>query len=141
MEIPRIPTPRNDSAGEHDRLLGTGAPRRLAARIPGAAFEILADSGYDLTLEQPAVTAARVSRFLALAAPEAPPDENARGSPPASLPCGCDFGACRLHGVPSRPMNKPVKIRSPVHLRDATGHVEELSPVVATCVEFRGVPS
>ena len=51
-------------AGEHDALLGTEAPRALAAAIRGASFAIIADSGHDLTLEQPAATAARVARFF-----------------------------------------------------------------------------
>jgi len=65
-ELRGIVAPTLVLAGEHDRLLGTEAPRDLAAGIRGAAFEIVASSGHDLTLEQPAVTAARVARFFAL---------------------------------------------------------------------------
>jgi 3-oxoadipate enol-lactonase len=76
-DLHRIVAPTLVLAGEHDYLLGTLAPRRLAACIPGAAFEIVAASGHDLTLEQPAFTAARFARFLALATPKAAPDEKA----------------------------------------------------------------
>ena len=62
-ELHRIVAPTLVLAGEHDTLLGTEAQRRLAAGIPASVFEIVADSGHDLTLEQPLFTAARVSRF------------------------------------------------------------------------------
>lgn len=52
-------------AGEHDALLGTEAPRALAAAIHGATFDLIAGSGHDLTLEQPLTTAARVASFVA----------------------------------------------------------------------------
>ena len=52
-------------AGEHDALLGTEAPRALAAAIRGATFAIIAGSGHDLTLEQPLTTATRVALFFA----------------------------------------------------------------------------
>lgn len=52
-------------AGGNDELLGTERPRALAAAIPGATFEIIDDAGHDLTLEQPALTAARLASFLA----------------------------------------------------------------------------
>jgi len=52
-------------AGEHDRLLGTEAPRALAAAIRGGTFEVVEQAGHDLTLEQPRVTAQRVARFFA----------------------------------------------------------------------------
>lgn len=51
-------------AGEHDRLLGVEPPRELASKIPNAQFEIIADSGHDLTLEQPVITAQRVVAWL-----------------------------------------------------------------------------
>ncbi len=41
----------------------TEGPRALAKAIPAAKFEIIADSGHDLTLEQPIVTASRVAKF------------------------------------------------------------------------------
>lgn len=65
---PALRTIRSDTlvlAGARDRLLGAAAPRALAAAIPGASFELVADAGHDLTLEQPTATASRVSRFLA----------------------------------------------------------------------------
>jgi len=63
--LARITAPTLVLAGEHDALLGTAAPRALAAAIRGATFAIVADSGHDLTLEQPLTTAARVARFFA----------------------------------------------------------------------------
>lgn len=63
--LARITSPTLVLAGEHDALLGTAAPRALAAAIRGARFAIIADSGHDLTLEQPLTTAASVARFFA----------------------------------------------------------------------------
>jgi 3-oxoadipate enol-lactonase len=60
----RITAPTLVLAGDHDALLGTEAPRALAAAIPGAMFEIIENSGHDLSLEQPVVTAARVASFF-----------------------------------------------------------------------------
>jgi 3-oxoadipate enol-lactonase len=60
----RITAPTLVLAGEHDALLGTEAPRALAAAIRGAVFATIPDSGHDLTLEQPAVTAESVARFF-----------------------------------------------------------------------------
>jgi 3-oxoadipate enol-lactonase len=51
-------------AGQNDRLLGPACARVLARAIPRATFEIIPDSGHDLTLEQPERTAERVTRFL-----------------------------------------------------------------------------
>jgi 3-oxoadipate enol-lactonase len=62
--LPRIQAPTLVLAGDHDALLGTEAPRALAAAIRGAEFAIIAESGHDLTLEQPVVTAARVAMFF-----------------------------------------------------------------------------
>jgi pimeloyl-ACP methyl ester carboxylesterase len=62
--LARIPAPTLVLAGDHDALLGTEAPRALAAAIPGAEFAIVAESGHDLTLEQPVATAARVAAFF-----------------------------------------------------------------------------
>lgn len=67
-ELSRITAPTLVLAGDHDGLLGTEPPRRLAAAIRGAEFDIIADSGHDLTLEQPEATAARVGRFFELPA-------------------------------------------------------------------------
>lgn len=62
--LQQIHAPTLVLAGDHDALLGTEAPRALAAAIPGAEFEIIAGSGHDLTLEQPVVTAARLAAFF-----------------------------------------------------------------------------
>jgi 3-oxoadipate enol-lactonase len=51
-------------AGDRDTLLGAAAPHALADAIQGAAFELVAGAGHDLTLEQPIVTATRVSEFF-----------------------------------------------------------------------------
>jgi pimeloyl-ACP methyl ester carboxylesterase len=60
----RISAPTLVLAGAHDALLGTEPPRALAAAIRGATFDVIADSGHDLTLEQPITTAARVAVFF-----------------------------------------------------------------------------
>lgn len=51
-------------AGQNDRLLGADCSRVLARAIPRATFEVIPDAGHDLTLEQPELTAERVSRFF-----------------------------------------------------------------------------
>ncbi len=63
-ELGHIRAPTLVLAGEDDALLGTEAPRALAAGIPRSTFEIVADSGHDLALEQPLVTGTRVSQFF-----------------------------------------------------------------------------
>lgn len=63
-ELHRISAPTQVLAGANDVLLGTEAPRALAAAIRGATFAIIPDSGHDLTLEQPAATAARVAELF-----------------------------------------------------------------------------
>jgi pimeloyl-ACP methyl ester carboxylesterase len=50
-------------AGQNDTLLGMEPPRSLSKSISGAKFELI-PSGHDLTLEQPLITAARVSQFF-----------------------------------------------------------------------------
>lgn len=52
-------------AGQQDTLLGVEPQRALSSAISRATFELIADSGHALTLEQPSVTAALVSRFFA----------------------------------------------------------------------------
>lgn len=51
-------------AGQNDRLLGPDCSRVLARAIPRATFEIIPDAGHDVTLEQPELTAERVTRFF-----------------------------------------------------------------------------
>ena len=63
-ELHRIVTPTLVLAGQNDALLGEQPPRILSESNTDATFEIIAGSGHDLTLEQPLVTAARVSRFF-----------------------------------------------------------------------------
>ena len=62
--LSRIQAPTLVLAGENDTLLGTEPVRALAEGIPQATFEIIAESGHALTLEQPIVAATRVSTFL-----------------------------------------------------------------------------
>ena len=62
--LKRIHAPTLVLAGDHDTLLGTEAPRALAAAVRGAEFAIIAGSGHDLTLEQPVATAGRVASFF-----------------------------------------------------------------------------
>jgi 3-oxoadipate enol-lactonase len=64
QELHRLTAPTLVLAGADDTLLGTEAPRALAQAIRNATFEIVEDSGHDVTLEQPTVTAARVVTFL-----------------------------------------------------------------------------
>jgi pimeloyl-ACP methyl ester carboxylesterase len=63
-ELPHITAPTLVLAGQHDKLLGTEAPRELAGAIRRATFEIIEDAGHDVTLEQPTTTAARVCAFF-----------------------------------------------------------------------------
>ncbi|HEX5655655.1 MAG TPA: alpha/beta fold hydrolase [Polyangiales bacterium] len=51
-------------SGQHDGLLGSAPPRELAAKIPGAEWCEIPDSGHDLTLEQPDETARVVLAYL-----------------------------------------------------------------------------
>lgn len=61
----QIQAPTLVLAGSEDHILGVRASRELAGYIRGASFEIIAQAGHDLTLEQPVVTAARVRRHFA----------------------------------------------------------------------------
>jgi 3-oxoadipate enol-lactonase len=63
-ELNAISAPTLVLVGADDLLLGTEAARALARAIPGAHFAIVANSGHDVTLEQPADTAARVLAWL-----------------------------------------------------------------------------
>jgi 3-oxoadipate enol-lactonase len=63
-EVCVLRTPTLVLAGDHDSLLGTEAPRELAAAMPAAQFEVMQGTGHDLTLEQPVATAERVARFF-----------------------------------------------------------------------------
>ncbi|MDB4931886.1 MAG: Beta-ketoadipate enol-lactone hydrolase [Myxococcaceae bacterium] len=51
-------------AGDRDELIGDAPTAALAAAIPGARLEVVANAGHDLTLERPAETAAIVADFL-----------------------------------------------------------------------------
>lgn len=60
----RIASPCLVLAGALDELVGTAAPRQLAQGIAGASFDIVAEAGHGITLEQPLASAARVARWL-----------------------------------------------------------------------------
>lgn len=62
--LPRVAARTLVLGGDHDELIGDAPPRELAAAIPGAVYEVIADAGHDLTLEQPEVTARRVADFF-----------------------------------------------------------------------------
>jgi 3-oxoadipate enol-lactonase len=63
-ELSQIHLPTLVLAGQYDTLLGIEPARALSDAILGSRFEIVADSGHDLTLEQPRVTAEIVAEFL-----------------------------------------------------------------------------
>ncbi|HSO32746.1 MAG TPA: alpha/beta fold hydrolase [Labilithrix sp.] len=63
-QLRTIEAPTLVLAGANDTLLGTDAPRALAEAIPRAQFEIIADAGHAVALEQPIVTATRVLGFM-----------------------------------------------------------------------------
>ena len=50
--------------GEHDPIVGAGSQKELLLDVPDARLEIVPDSGHDLTLEQPIVTAELVLEFV-----------------------------------------------------------------------------
>jgi 3-oxoadipate enol-lactonase len=50
--------------GEHDPIVGAGSQKELLLDVPNARLEIVPDSGHDLTLEQPIVTAELVLEFV-----------------------------------------------------------------------------
>lgn len=63
-ELDRIVAPTLVLGGDHDELLGEAPTIALAAAIPGARREVIANAGHDLTLEQPEATARRVADFF-----------------------------------------------------------------------------
>lgn len=63
-DLHRIEAPTLVLAGDNDRLFGTESLCELALGVHGATFEVIPNCGHDLTLEQPVVTAARVSQFF-----------------------------------------------------------------------------
>lgn len=63
-ELHRITAPTLVLAGERDEVIGMEPPRALAEAIAGARFEVIADAGHDLTLEQPGATAVAVDGFF-----------------------------------------------------------------------------
>lgn len=64
-EVSRITATTLVLTGECDALLGPEPTRSLAAAIPGAKHDVIADAGHDLTLERPLATAERVAAFFA----------------------------------------------------------------------------
>lgn len=63
-ELRRIRATTLVLAGAHDGLVQPEHPRALARAIRDSRFELVPNSGHDLTLEQPQDTATRVARSL-----------------------------------------------------------------------------
>ena len=51
-------------SARHDRIAPPSYGRRLAAAIPGAVFEEIADSSHGVTLHRPGLINERLARFL-----------------------------------------------------------------------------
>lgn len=63
-ELAGITAPTLVAVGEHDVPTPPARSRDLVAAIPGARFEIIADSGHSSTVEQPGTVTALLQRFL-----------------------------------------------------------------------------
>ncbi|MEO6950983.1 MAG: alpha/beta fold hydrolase [Polyangia bacterium] len=59
-----VHTPTLVLMGGHDPIVGERARDDLLLHLPGASLEVIERSGHDLSLEQPAETAARTLAFL-----------------------------------------------------------------------------
>ena len=64
-ELPRIEAPTLVITGEQDFITGPVSAREIAAEIPGAQLEMLADCGHFIFIEQPDAFRDTVERFLA----------------------------------------------------------------------------
>jgi 3-oxoadipate enol-lactonase len=64
-EIGQISVPTLVIVGEHDKPTPPEKARRIAAGIPGARLEIVANSGHSSTIEQPAIVTALIRNFVA----------------------------------------------------------------------------
>jgi proline-specific peptidase len=64
-DLPRIEAPTLVITGEQDFITGPVSAREIAAEIPGAQLEILADCGHFIFIEQPDAFRDTVERFLA----------------------------------------------------------------------------
>ena len=62
--LKRITAPTLVLNGEHDKLTPPTMARDLAAQIPGARVEIIADAGHLINIEQPEVFNRLVLEFL-----------------------------------------------------------------------------
>jgi 3-oxoadipate enol-lactonase len=62
--LERIRVPTKLLIGARDPIADLATQRVLLERLPHASLEIIPDSGHDLSLEQPQLTAARVLTFL-----------------------------------------------------------------------------
>ena len=62
--LPRITAPTFVMHGDQDRLIPPQNGRTVAARIPGARFQLVRDAGHILTTDQPEVCREALSRFL-----------------------------------------------------------------------------
>jgi pimeloyl-ACP methyl ester carboxylesterase len=63
-EIGKITAPTLVIVGEHDQPTPPDRAREIAAAIPGARLEIVADSGHSSTLEQPEIVTALIRTFI-----------------------------------------------------------------------------
>jgi proline-specific peptidase len=63
-DLPRITAETLVIAGEQDFITGPVSAREIAAALPGAQLELLADCGHFIFVEQPAAFRAAVERFL-----------------------------------------------------------------------------
>lgn len=63
-DVPRIAVPALCLAGEHDRTAPPAVLERMAARIPGAEFAVLAGAGHIANVEQPQAFNDAVLGFL-----------------------------------------------------------------------------
>jgi 3-oxoadipate enol-lactonase len=64
-EIGAIKAPTLVAVGEHDAATTPDRSRRLAELVPGARFELIANSGHSSTIEQPEAVTALIRSFLA----------------------------------------------------------------------------
>jgi pimeloyl-ACP methyl ester carboxylesterase len=64
-ELARISVPTLVIVGADDRPTRPDKARRIAAAVPGARLEIVADSGHSSTVEQPQIVTGLIESFLA----------------------------------------------------------------------------
>lgn len=65
QQLPRLAVPMVWLWGDRDPFMSVDEARAMAARVPGARFEVIADAGHLVTSDQPIETAAALNRALA----------------------------------------------------------------------------